>query len=105
MKYLVITLLIMSTPTFARTYHCEFVDSLQKSGTLSITISGRRASIDLRAPSKRVRDNKCSMKKEEYGTLIECSRSEDIMILLNQSRQTTGGIMSDSLNLFVDIEC
>jgi len=104
MKTLLLGLLLTSQFAFAVEYKCKF--DQDKSGDLSIQTNGSNAKVELSLSKSYVYSN-CKSTKDDFGVLIDCnSPGLDFMVLINNEvRPASGGIMSTTHDLFVDIDC
>ena len=103
MKVLILVVALMtSTLCFGKSYTCEYEND-GNDHKLSVSIDGGKASLNIQ--NKNYKD--CKAEKDEFGTLVDCSAMElDLMVLVNDgSEGTSGGIMSSTFDLFVDLEC
>lgn len=103
MKALIITtLLLLPVLVQAKTYECKY-DRDGKLESLKVVISHKANSLSFMGKIYQ----KCSTEKDEFGTLVDCGNDElDLMVLINDAGQdVTGGIMSSSFDLFVDLDC
>lgn len=101
---LLIVLLTLCFCTFAqaKSYSCEYENNgdLKK---LEVSIDGKAAQLKIAGKEYK----KCKVDKDEFGQLVDCSELDlDLMVLVNETQEsTTGGIMSSTFDLFVDLEC
>jgi hypothetical protein len=106
MKYLITLILCIPSLAMATTYNCTY--ELESSEyALKITTRGNKAKININIAGKKKKYSKCSVNQDDFGTLIDCSNHRlDLMILLNESDDSnSGGIMSSTHDLFLDIQC
>ena len=98
--------LLFSLQAFGTDLNCSFEDESGEQGQIEVTITNSTASINLQSAELHMQKQNCKIKKEEYGHLIDCQSAQDITLLLDKLRSgASGGVMSQSLNLFVDINC
>lgn len=95
-------MLIASSFVHAKSYDCKYENDNERK-KIDITIKDGNGSIVL--DGKKY--NNCKLDKDEFGQLLDCGDLElDLMVLVNQTEENiTGGIMSSTYDLFVDLEC
>ena len=103
MKTLILVLLMLgSTSVMAASYNCTF-DNDGEDGQISLNISGSSAELTLTYDGNKKEYKKCKVSKDDFGRLSDCSElDQDLMVLVNEE---SGGIMSSTLDLYVDLEC
>lgn len=106
MKLLTVCIFLLPLMAFGGTYNCHF-ESNQGDGTLQLKIIAKEASVKLRYNKRTYKYFDCSSEKDDIGTLIDCNTGNlDFMLLLNRNiSPASGGIMSSTHNLFVDLDC
>lgn len=106
MKFLTMCIFLLPLIAFGETYNCQFESDLGV-GTLQLNIMARRASVKLKLNRRTYKYLDCSSEKDDIGTLIDCNAGNlDFMLLLNRNiSPASGGIMSSTHNLFVDLDC
>ncbi|MDP7321057.1 MAG: hypothetical protein QF441_10635 [Bacteriovoracaceae bacterium] len=107
MKALLSILLLIPTMALASEgYECHFASSYNADG-VKIDINGQFSQVELIHKGKKSFYKKCKAEKDDFGLLIDCTQGlTDFMILLNNEvRPASGGIMSSTHDLFVDIDC
>lgn len=107
MKNLIMGLaLFYSSLTMAKSYTCQFEDT-NHSGKVNIHVNGTKAKLSLFRGTQKNDYPKCNAKRDDFGLLIDCSAPNvDLMLLINDdTRIITGGIMSSSFDLFLDLDC
>ncbi|MBD64203.1 MAG: hypothetical protein CME62_03295 [Halobacteriovoraceae bacterium] len=99
---LITTLLFLPLLAQAKTYQCQY-DHEGKLEKLKVVISPKMLELSFKGKEY----TNCTKEKDEFGTLVDCGiRDLDLMVLINDAGDTiTGGIMSSSFDLFVDLDC
>lgn len=102
MKYLISCLMLFGAQCFANTNLCHF-----KGGKAEITYKGKKASVKVNIANHGPTYHNCKVTSDEFGKLVDCNTgNRDFMILISKdSKSNAGGIMSNTLNLFKDINC
>lgn len=90
----------------AASYECEFESSNPKD-SINIKLSGKLAKVKLNHNNKTNSYKNCRVEKDDVGVLIDCNSDViDFMILLNNEvRPASGGVMSSTHELYADIDC
>ena len=90
----------------AASYECEF-ESRNSNDSININLSGKLAKVRLNLNDKPHSYKNCRVEKDDVGVLIDCnSDAVDFMILLNNEvRPASGGVMSSTHELYADIDC
>lgn len=103
MKLLIIGLSLASMTCFGARNTCSFPNGEAKISYKGKTKAHVKVKIDGKGPTYR----NCQVSEDELGKLIDCNTgNRDFMILISKgSRPRTGGIMSNTLDLFEDINC
>ncbi len=106
MKTLMTFLLMFPFICFAQSYDCKY-STANGSGTLDLLIKGKTANVSLVYEGKDFSYENCKAEKDDIGLLIDCNAgSLDFMVLLNNEvRPASGGIMSSTHELFADVDC
>lgn len=106
MKLFTIFFFVLSLNSWGKSYDCKYKIN-DSEEVVEIKTKPRSAAVTLNHLGKMYNYNKCKTVKDEIGILIDCNRgSLDFMILLNNEvRPASGGIMSSTHELFVDIDC
>jgi hypothetical protein len=106
MKFLITALLLLPSVGFSANYNCNFSTD-EGAGSLNISIKGSKASIDLDNNGDKYSYKNCKVEKDDIGLLVDCNTGNlDFMILLNNEvRPASGGIMSSTHELFADVDC
>ena len=93
----------ISTTSFGASNTCTFeggeakiIYSTDKSATVMITLNAH-------GPVYR----NCKVSSDDFGKLIDCNTgNRDFMLLISKAgKPKTGGVMSNTLNLFKDLSC
>lgn len=106
MKLLLTLLLMLSISAQAKVYEC-LIESDEESGSVKVSVQKKKANVLLHHDAKKTTYKNCQSNRDEFGLLIDCNNSEiDFMILINDEiAPASGGIMSNTHSLFVDLEC
>jgi hypothetical protein len=106
MKLLIALILCIPTLAMSKSYNCTY-DLDDSSYSIKVSTRGKKAKVSLNLQTKTKKYSKCAITKDDFGTLIDCSNHKiDLMILLNDSDgSNSGGIMSSTHDLFLDIQC
>jgi hypothetical protein len=106
MKLLIAALILLPSIGYSATYNCHFTTD-EGDGNLRIAIKGSKASIELSNSGKNYTYKNCKVEKDDIGILVDCNAgSLDFMVLLNNEvRPASGGIMSSTHELFADVDC
>ena len=92
----------------AAIYNCSY-ETDNKKGRVSIKTNSDNdlATVKLIKDYKNFSYSNCLTSRDEFGLLIDCkSVNLDFMVLIGTTAQiTSGGIMSTTHDLFVDIDC
>lgn len=102
----VITSLFLSNIVYAKTYTCTFTHEQQRE-QLELKVKKSISTTNIELNGKEYTYNNCKTQKDQFGTLIDCNSGlTDFMILLDEkNKPTSGGIMSSTHELFVDLKC
>ena len=105
-KYMVLFLVFASQQVFSETYNCTFTHENERE-ELQLKVYQTIASTSLGFTGKEYNYRDCKTQKDQFGTLIDCNSGlTDFMILIDEKgQQTSGGIMSSTHDLFVDLNC
>lgn len=109
LKLIIVSTLLFSQVLWAssnKNYQCEFSDNGQP-GKANVQLGKHLGGIELIHSDGRFSYQACQIDKDDFGTLIDCSEKDiDLMILLNDdTKRVSGGIMSSTHNLFLDLDC
>lgn len=106
MRTLLAALLLLPTIGYSANYSCNFT-SEDGTGSLQISINKSNARVDLTNNGNATSYKFCKVEKDEIGLLVDCNSGNlDFMVLLNNEvRPASGGIMSSTHELFVDVDC
>lgn len=106
MKILCSLMLFLSFGAQAKGYSC-LIESDDVSGSLNISMKNKKAVIVLKYDGGEKTYDDCTANRDEFGLLVDCNKGErDFMVLINDELSpATGGIMSTTHELFVDLEC
>lgn len=106
MKIIFILILLLPAIGLGKPINCDF-EFKSGHGKLKLTVKENRARVRLNYQRGIYTYKNCNANKDEFGLLIDCNTGNlDFMVLLSDSiKSLTGGIMSSTHNLFVDIDC
>ena len=106
MKFLFAVLMLSPVLAQAGNYKCRF-NADEGNGTVNIYVKNKFATINLNFQQSVQTYRGCDATKDDFGLLIDCNSGNlDFMILLNNEvSPASGGIMSSTHELFVDINC
>ena len=105
-KYIALFVFFASQQVWAINYNCTYTHKNEREA-LQLIVQRTTASTNLSFKGKEYSYRDCLTLKDQFGTLIDCNSGlTDFMILIDEkSKPTTGGIMSSTHDLFVDLEC
>ena len=101
-----IFLLSLSSLAQAKFYSCEY-EINSRTEKVDVKTYKRSAKIEITKGNQVYTYRNCELDRDDFGTLVDCSNRElDLMVLINpERRKTTGGIMSNTFDLFTDLDC
>ncbi len=107
MKILILlTSLTFSLNLLSKTYNCSFTHN-DSEDQVELKVNKKKTITHLEFKGQEYNYKDCKTQKDQFGTLIDCNSGlTDLMILLNeQEKPASGGIMSSTHDLFVDLKC
>lgn len=106
MKYILLLILSLPSITYAKRYICSY-EKNGKDYPVKVYTQRKSTRVIVYTERSKERFHNCSYIRDDFGKLFDCSSHKlDLMILIGKDKGIeSGGIMSSTLDLFLDLKC